>query len=548
MNNSRYYRSRSPSSFVTPQAQRYGPVDVFHGIANDDLSRLVQAAQLAMQTRGMQPPLPPQGYSLIPPPPPPQPRQPIINPPRTPPRPPVYSVHDIWENARIEQVMCTGLKPHYDGSPEQLLPTLNLIHIRRQNEAWAPATYLLQNGKLVDLVLQFSAIKEETVKAQAKCLWDTPDAVTQRHMQGSATSNARLFGTFLLNSMTPEFSAIVFSRIDPQYCSDGPLILFVMCQHIHRNHLAFVETTKNKIRLSTLSEHKNDVRTYLRFLHDNLKVISSTGSDDNEHKDLIPHILLQLRTTTIPLFQQSILKWQREYFENTFPLTPSLLVQKADQEVQILKHAGQWVETIDPSVTAMQATLKATKDRSGELLKSLVANFSQHSQRQRDGSRSYRSSSQLKYQNGRHQTPDWLLDRPSDPREVKYFNGRQWHFCDKCGRSGRWVCTHSTETHGDRSRSSSPMSRVNGHDNYHLASSQDDLRRSRSPHRSDPYADRHSNKRWEGRSRSRSPTSGGYASSDAQSPRRHVTWGTRSPSTPVAKLSLLDSITAFFDE
>jgi hypothetical protein len=244
MNNSRHYRSRSPSSFVTPQAQRYGPVDVFHGIANDDLSRLVQAAQLAMQTRGMQPPLPPQGYSLIPPPPPPQPRQPIINPPRTPPRtpprPPVSSVHDIWENARIEQVMCTGLKPPYDGSPEQLLPTLNLIHIRRQNEAWAPATYLLQNGKLVDLVLQFSAIKEETVKAQAKCLWDTPDAATKRHMRGSATSNARLFGTFLLNSMTPEFSAIVFSRIE---VGGVPSSLFFVHLYIGIAHAFLVRRT-----------------------------------------------------------------------------------------------------------------------------------------------------------------------------------------------------------------------------------------------------------------------------------------------------------------
>jgi hypothetical protein len=39
---------------------------------------------------------------------------------------------DVFENAKIEQIICAGLKPQYDGSPEKLLPTLNLIHIRRK--------------------------------------------------------------------------------------------------------------------------------------------------------------------------------------------------------------------------------------------------------------------------------------------------------------------------------------------------------------------------------------------------------------------------------
>jgi hypothetical protein len=444
---------------------------------------------------------------------------------------------------RIEQIICSGLKPPYDGSSERLLLTLQLIHIRRQNEVWSPATYLQQGNKTIDLVLQFSAISEQTVLNQAKKLWDASDASVQRHVRGSPTSNARLFGTFLLNSLTPEFASIVFSRIDSKYCTDGPLILFTICQHLHRNHLAFVESIKTKIRAKTLMEFNNDVPNYLRFLSDHLKLISSTGSGDGDHNDLIQHILMQLRGTTILLFQQSVLKWQRDYYEQNLTLTSISLVQKADQEVCILQHAGQWVETIDPSVTAMQALLSDTKAKSSDLIQSLVANFSQHSQRGREYYHPSRQSAKSHASFGRQQTPDWLLDRPDNLNQTKSFNGRQWYFCTKCGRSGRWVCTHTTETHGDRSRSSSPATKGR----YHSQSS--DRARSRSPPRPDPYADRHSSRRWDSRSQSRSPHHGGTTSDNHQSPRRqHMSWSAPAVSTPVAKLSLLDSINTFFDE
>ncbi len=377
---------------------------------------------------------------------------------------------------------------------------------------------------------------------RAKQLWDAPDSSTQRHVRGSPTSNARLFGTFLLNSLTPEFASIVFSRIDAKYCSDGPLILFTLCQHIHRNHLAFVESIKTKIRATTLLEYNNDVPKYIRFLTDRLKLISSTGSGDSDHNDLIPHILLQLRGITIPMFQQSVLKWQRDYYEQKMTLTSTSLVQKADQEVQILQHAGQWVETIDPSVTAMQAMLSDTKLKSGELFQSLVANLSQHSQRGRDFQRSSRSQTKSSTFSGHQQTPDWLLEHPVDLNQIKYFNGRQWYFCTRCGRSGQWVCTHTTVTHGDTSCSTSPAPRIGSQSTSY------DTHHSRSPQRSDPYADCHSNCRWDSRSRSRSPHHGGYTSDSYQSPRRHVSWSAPTPSTPVAKLSLLDSFNTFFND
>jgi hypothetical protein len=347
--------------------------DVFYDIPNQDLDRLITAASTALRNRGYRtPPIPypppqynppvppvtpffPRPPTMIPPPPrqiqPPPPPQPNGTnlPAQTtatdtpsalknnlpPPRP-----SDMWENAKVEHIICAGLKTTYDGSPNNLLPTLNLIHVRGTNEVWYPATFALQETETIDLILNFSKVKETTVLNQAKRLWDASNASLQSHTRGTDTNNNRLFGVFLMNSITPDLAATLHR-----------------CQNVHRTHLAFVESIKQKIRRATLGDFNNEIPRYLRFLKDNLKLISSTGAADDAHNDLIPHLLLQLRATTIPTFQQAVLKWQRDYFEGVLTLTPSNLVTKVDNECQILTHAGQWVETIDPSIIAMQASV-----------------------------------------------------------------------------------------------------------------------------------------------------------------------------------------------
>ena len=211
----------------------------------------------------------------------------------------------------------------------------------------------MQDNETIDMVQHFSKVKESTILSQAKTLWDAPDSHQQSHTRGTPTYYARLFGVFLMNSLTNDFALLLHSCIDQKYSADGPTLLYTMRSHIHRNHLAFVESIKNKIRLSALAEFKQDVPSFLWFLQNNLRLITSTGASDTANNDLIPHILLQLRSTTIPIFQQSVLQWQRNYMENKLALMPSNLVTLADEECQVLKHSSQWVETIDPSVAAM---------------------------------------------------------------------------------------------------------------------------------------------------------------------------------------------------
>lgn len=85
----------------------------------------------------------------------------------------------------------------------------------------------MQDNVKVDLVMQFSKAKASTMLDNAKLLWDTNDASIQSHTRGADTYNSRLLGLFLMNSLMPDFAALLYSRIDPRYCMDGPFTHYV---------------------------------------------------------------------------------------------------------------------------------------------------------------------------------------------------------------------------------------------------------------------------------------------------------------------------------
>jgi len=147
---------------------------------------------------------------------------------------------------------------------------------------WEPATYFLHKGKTVDLIHNFLNVLLSTIKQHAMDHWNSSEASTQHHIRGTMLCNSRLFGLFLINSLTPTLAASLYSRIDSRYSLDGQLLFLALCAHIHCNHLAFMESIKNEIRSTTLADHKNDVALYLHFLTNNLCFITLTG-DANRH-------------------------------------------------------------------------------------------------------------------------------------------------------------------------------------------------------------------------------------------------------------------------
>lgn len=298
--------------------------------------------------------------------------------------PPVPPQHlpDEFDNAKYEQIACIGLKPCCDGSAAELILMLNFIHTRRQNDTWCPATILpLDDGSEIDIVQPFSK------SIHGRC-WEESEAnlgeqnysnwlAHQRH-SSLPSYYAWLFIVFLTNSLTNEFLTLLYSRINPVYSANNALLLHTMCTCIHRNHIAFVESIKNSIHLSALQESKDDVTLYLCSLQNNLRLISSASESDESNNDLIPHILMQLQCTKTPIFQQSVLKWHRECLEGKLALTPLKLLWMADKESQILKYSNQWVDTINPSITALQVFISKQTTNSQQFLKTLTANLGFH--------------------------------------------------------------------------------------------------------------------------------------------------------------------------
>ncbi len=209
-------------------------------------------------------------------------------------------------------------------------------------------------------------------------------------------------------------------------------------------------------------------------------------------------------------------------------ISPSQLVKLADDECQILKHSMQWVETIDPSVVAMQALFHNTNQGNNDLFKTLAANLSTLT-------KMHQISSYDKHQGGdgsssgrrfHYDTPDWVYDAPTDLSQQKLYQGKTWHFCTKCGRDGKSVCPHSVATHRPREE--------------YL---RDRCARMRSY---DVVKDRGARSHDDTRSRSRTPP-GSRDSSYMHDRSRSVRFQMTPLVSPNAKFSLLESINAFAD-
>jgi hypothetical protein len=58
--------------------------------------------------------------------------------------------YNIFDNSKYKQIACLGLKSQYNGTQNDLTPTLNAIHISSHS-----ATFLPQGNASVDLVKNF---------------------------------------------------------------------------------------------------------------------------------------------------------------------------------------------------------------------------------------------------------------------------------------------------------------------------------------------------------------------------------------------------------
>jgi len=127
---------------------------------------------------------------------------------------------DHYNKAKYEDIICRPLKPPYDGMPDQLVPFLNRLGLRHQDESWSSITYIKQGEITHDLIRHFAKINEDTVTDLARHRWSATTVNTDKLTFGHETYNARCLGRLILSSQTDELALLIIARLDPSLRSD----------------------------------------------------------------------------------------------------------------------------------------------------------------------------------------------------------------------------------------------------------------------------------------------------------------------------------------
>jgi hypothetical protein len=203
-----------------------------------------------------------------------------------------------FNNAKYEDICCRPIKPLYDGSEADLMPFLLGLDIRRQDEGWAPATYISIDDRIFDLTYEFAYVTELDVSALAKQRWTATTVNTDKHTVGHDTCHARLLAKCLMASIPSDLILTILNRLLPKYRNDGTYVLWAIANNIYCNNVAFVENIREKIYTAMLAHHNNDIEKYLVYVKNNLRMITSPTTSKRSHNGLITYILRQLKFTT----------------------------------------------------------------------------------------------------------------------------------------------------------------------------------------------------------------------------------------------------------
>jgi hypothetical protein len=178
---------------------------------------------------------------------------------------------------------------------------------------------------MYDLIKQVAKIPETVIVQEAKFRWSATTIDKDKQNPQHPTFHSRLLAKLLLWSLTDDFCMTIINQLPTKLQNDGPLFLWTICNFIHRNNIAFVESVKQKIRLSTLLQVGNNVCKYIFHIKDNLCLITVNDSSPTNHNDLLIHVFTQLTSSSISSFATKMKELYVHY------LDANRLTQKAQQ-------------------------------------------------------------------------------------------------------------------------------------------------------------------------------------------------------------------------
>ncbi len=159
---------------------------------------------------------------------------------------------DHYNNVKYEDIICHPIKPTYDGSLGTLIAFLCCLDIHRQDEDWSSIPFISQDSIDYDLIFHFAKINETTMIMQAQFRWHSPTLSQDKYTFGHPTYKVQCLALLLFSFIMDDLSITFLGCIEQDYHNDGPLLLWIICNNIHRNSIAFIETMKSKIRAANL--------------------------------------------------------------------------------------------------------------------------------------------------------------------------------------------------------------------------------------------------------------------------------------------------------
>jgi hypothetical protein len=275
-----------------------------------------------------------------------------------------------YNDAQYEKISCKAIKPIYDGSEEQLIPFLTKLHVQHQHEGWAPATYANINGKCYDLTTLFAFVTDTDIEAYPIQHWESLTTDQDKHSIGYPSYNARLLAMVLMNSISDDLFSTIIHRVLTTFCNDGTYLLWAICHIVHYNNIIYHKHLREKMTTATLSDHDHDVRKYIIYIKNDLKMITPMWNQSTANNGFISHTLHQLKQSTVPLFQDYIWNLHITYQKGQHSkMTPASLLKDVKDKIRVLKHSVEWTTSEPPKPSAMAFLTQPNPTVLEELLK-----------------------------------------------------------------------------------------------------------------------------------------------------------------------------------
>jgi hypothetical protein len=305
----------------------------------------------------------------------------------------------------------------------------------------------------IDLFKDFEQIDIDALKAWATKVWNSPTATLESQDGHSSTYARKVFSEFIFASLVPELQKAVQNAIPvARLWNDGPYVWATLIHRFFPSAVVLRTTLLDKMKSATLAEHKHDLSTYCATLLDMNAVV-----DTSSHvEELVNAFLTQVNTHPSDIVRNHFNTIGIKFFLNKGKQKPFATILEAADRLHTLttSPALPFAATTthsnkqDQNIAALAGILKG---QTGSM-KKIVAALSQLDNKVKQGVTKPGTNGRNKkdWQRTKNMPqPPWSTDAPSDPSEVKEFNGKPWFYCATCGR---WSTTHSTNgmTHNEK--------------------------------------------------------------------------------------------------